>query len=193
MSMIDALELGSNLWGSLAVFMAFAMSVFLCSAFSMQICMAYFGEDIPTFPGAMAATFKVLISVGAILLVGYGFLGPMYILAAPPAVIAALSIISKVAQCERFAAATIAVSHATMTGAAVFLCGFVFWIGLTTVGVDMESKAEQVVAIATESSQERLPYHQRRRGRKTKTRSVSHSNPFVETSPGASSGPDQEH
>ena len=82
MNPADAFHLSSNLWVLSVAFAAYLIAVYVGSVFSLQGCMAYFGEELPTYSRVAALKLKLLVTFAAVLLVGYGFLGPFAFLSA---------------------------------------------------------------------------------------------------------------
>ncbi|WP_182864636.1 hypothetical protein [Stieleria mannarensis] len=176
--MMDAIQIGSTGWILIAGALAFLVTVLACWVFSLQMCMAYFGEEIPSYAGCAGLKLKMIVAIGATLLVGYGFLGPLGFLAMPASIVVVLMMISDAARCDRFSAALIGLAHGTICLAATGFCALVFWLGLSTIGFEPERIASEVRSIVQQGSQldalsvEATEHSGRRRN-------VSHSNPFM--------------
>ncbi|MCA9138173.1 MAG: hypothetical protein KDB00_15485 [Planctomycetales bacterium] len=180
MQFLAAIQIATAGWVLIAVALSFALTVFACSVFSLQMCMAYFGEEIPSYLGCAGLKLKLVVAVSATMTVAYAFLGPFAILGIPVAFVVALSMIGKSANCDRFHASIIVLSHGAISGISGGLCAFVCWIGLSAMGFDATNIQTELAAISSISDDYGAFDDDASGQTRSVSRNVSHSNPFVE-------------
>lgn len=177
--MIDVIGVSASGWVLLAAGLSFLLVVYACSVFSLQMCMTYFGEEMPSYLNCAGLKLKIIVAAAAILFVGYAFLGSFAILAAPAALLAAMSMIGTSAKCDRFHSAIIVLSHACLSSIVAAIFGLLLGGGLAALGYDATSiAAEFQTSDYSFSSNGTFTFDDIDHAEGHR-RNVSHSNPFL--------------